>query len=185
MSNFLAWFLAAVPAILTMVMAIAALALVVAAWRHRSRGRRAVAHTVGEAAILISFGAIALLTLRGPLGDEPEAVNFVPFRDELLAMRGMIDPTYATTLLVANVVLFAPLGAALAGRFATSPAWVLVLAAMLVSLGIEAAQAVLNIGRQADVTDLLMNTLGAALGIVAWRTVIVPDQHIDRRIDRQ
>jgi glycopeptide antibiotics resistance protein len=43
-----------------------------------------------------------------------------------------------------------------------------VLLAALVSIGVEAAQAVMNVGRLADVTDVMANTGGAAIGVVLW-----------------
>jgi VanZ family protein len=62
---------------------------------------------------------------------------------------------------LANLLLFLPLGAAFA--LAGWPRWRIVLAAVSLSLSVEVAQFVVP-GRDPSLTDLVCNTLGAALG---------------------
>lgn len=69
---------------------------------------------------------------------------------------------------VLNILLFVPLGAALAfaGRFGYRP----VIAAALLSVGIELAQFVIP-GRTPSVGDVVFNTVGAAVGQGAFRAI--------------
>ena len=72
----------------------------------------------------------------------------------------------ATADAIRNIVLFAPLGAALvATGLATRR---VVLSSFLLSVAVELAQFVVP-GRDASLYDVLSNTLGATLGCVVWR----------------
>lgn len=181
MATLLDWFLDAMPAILGMAAVIGAASLLLAAWRARSGGwSSALSTTVADAVLLVALGGIAVLTLGDPMGPQPDRINLIPFRDQWWALQGLVDPNLATATLVANVVLFVPLGAALAARFPAASTWSLVLLAAGVSLAVEAAQALLDIGRLADVTDLLTNTAGAAIGVVMWDAVSTDDSQNER-----
>ena len=169
MTILLDWFLAALPAILAFSVLTLAVALGLVAWRARGHGwRMALGATTPDALLVLALGAIAILTLGDPMGPQPDRVNLIPFRDQWWALQGLIDPALATATLVANVLLFLPLGAALAARHPEVARWRLVLVAAVVSTGVEAAQGVMNIGRLADVTDVMANTGGAAIGVVLW-----------------
>jgi glycopeptide antibiotics resistance protein len=147
-------------------------ALAVAAVRARSVGwSAALRGTLPEAVLLLALGTIAILTLGDPMGPQPDRVNLIPFRDQFWALQGQIDAALATATLLANVVLFIPLGAALAARFPTASGWGLVAVAAFVSLAVEGAQAVLDIGRLADITDVLANSAGAAAGVAIWNAI--------------
>jgi hypothetical protein len=168
-ATLVAWFLDALPAMVAFMALTAVVALGTAAWRARRDGfRAALADTVPDGVLVIALGAIAILTLGDPMGSQPDRVNLIPFRDQWWALQGLIDPVLATATLVANVLLFVPLGAALAARHPDASGRRLVLLAALVSIGVEAAQAVMNVGRLADVTDVMANTGGAAIGVVLW-----------------
>ncbi len=102
------------------------------------------------------LAATALLTLRpGHSG----RLNLVPF--DFGANSTPYEP-------VSNVLLFVPLGilvAALGWR------WFAVLGlGLAISLCIEATQYLLNIGRTADVNDVIENTLGTLVG---WLVVVI------------
>jgi len=92
-------------------------------------------------------------------------VRWVPFTD-------IVKPQD----LLANLVLYFPLGVLVAGRSASGPRVALqaALAAVLVSSATEAAQ-VYSHGRWASLTDVVTNVLGAMAGLTwargrrAWR----------------
>jgi glycopeptide antibiotics resistance protein len=67
--------------------------------------------------------------------------------------------------LIANPVLYAPLGLGLTWRFGLRVRWVVLIAACL-SAGVEVSQALSDQMRTPDINDVLLNTAGAALG--AW-----------------
>jgi glycopeptide antibiotics resistance protein len=170
--TFMTWFLDALPLILGMALAVAVVALPLGAWRARSGGWGAAARTtVPDAVLLVALGIVGILTLGDPMGPQPDRINLIPFRDQFWALQGEIDAALATATLVANVVLFVPLGAALAARFPAASGWGLLAVAGFVSLTVEGAQAVLDIGRLADVTDVMANAAGAALGIAIWGAI--------------
>jgi glycopeptide antibiotics resistance protein len=180
-ATLLTWFLAAVPGILALAAVIAALSLAVAWWRSRRAGwRAAIAATFPDAVLLVALAAIAVLTLGDPSGPQPDRVNLLPFRDQLWAFQGQVDPAIAAATLFANVALFVPLGAALAARHPEASWWWLIGIASFVSLAVEIAQAVMNIGRLADVTDVLANTVGAGMGAALWKIVSAGERSNER-----
>lgn len=177
MRTYLAWFLAAIPAFLWMTATVGMLSLVLAWWRSFRLGwRAAVAATLPDAALLVALAAIAALTLGEPLDAQPDRINLIPFRDQLWALQGRVEPAVAVIELVANVLLFVPLGVALAARHPRASRWGMVGIAGSVSIGVEVAQAVMNTGRLADITDVLTNTFGAALGVGLWSLIASGDR---------
>jgi hypothetical protein len=171
-NTFLTWFLDALPQIAAMALLVGLAALTVAAVRARSGGwDAALRGTLPEAVLLLALGTIAVLTLGDPMGPQPDRINLIPFRDQFWALQGQIDAALATATLLANVVLFIPLGAALAARFPNASGLGLVAVAAFVSLVVEGAQAVLDIGRLADITDVLANSAGAAVGVAIWNAI--------------
>jgi glycopeptide antibiotics resistance protein len=72
---------------------------------------------------------------------------------------------------VTNVLLFVPFGAALAlSRLSTRRS---ILCGLVLSISIELAQLLVIPGRTASVDDVLLNTLGTALGcllFLRWRS---------------
>ena len=173
MDIFVDWFLAALPLILGLAVLVGLAALLLTAWRARgSSWASALRATLPEAVLLVALGTIAVLTLGDPMGSQPDRVNLIPFRDQFWALQGEIDPALATATLLANVVLFVPLGAALSARFPSASGWGLLAVAAFVSVAVEGAQAALDIGRLADITDVMANTAGAAVGIAAWNAIM-------------
>ena len=166
------WMLDALPPIVAMIGLVAVVSVVLLAWRSRALAwRHALTLTAADAMLLVSLGGIALLTLGQPIHAQPDRVNLVPFRDQIWAVQGLVDPSLATAMLIGNVLLFVPLGLALAIRFPGRGAWVLVAVAVGVSFAVEATQAVMHMGRLADVTDVLTNAVGAALGVWFGRAI--------------
>jgi glycopeptide antibiotics resistance protein len=171
--TYLAWFLAAVPGFLWLAAMIALLSGIIAWWRARRLGWRAALNaTLPDTVLLVALAAIVVLTLGRPLDPQVERVNLIPFRDLLWALDGQVELAVAVTELVANVLLFVPLGSALAVRHPGASTWWIAGVAAAVSLAVEVAQAVMDAGRLADVTDVLANTIGAAVGAMLWGLII-------------
>lgn len=101
-----------------------------------------------------------------------DSVNLVPFATiyELARPEHVIQ---AVRQLAGNVIMFVPFGMLLpmaSARFRTLPK--LVIAAAIASAGIELLQLALMltglIARSVDIDDVILNTLGAAVGFMAW-----------------
>ena len=111
---------------------------------------------------LISLAVIALTTL----GSNPAQLD----RVAETTWSCLVCGDAGTTDVLLNLLLFAPLGVGLrwlgwSGRRA-------VLAMCLLTLGIEATQAVLLAGRDASLSDVLANSLGGAIGWWAWPRLV-------------
>jgi glycopeptide antibiotics resistance protein len=117
-----------------------------------------------NAAVVAATAAILGLTLVPTAADND--VELVPLGDFIEAV-GRSDTSRALGLVLesaANVLLFVPFGAALALRglpLAKSAGYGLAL-----SVAIEAAQLLVVSGRTTAVDDVVLNTLGTALGHV-------------------
>lgn len=126
----------------------------------RSRGGRPRKEALSSAALDVLLGAsilsILILTLP-PSIDANRTLDLVPFRQ----WHGGIS----VSLMMANIVLFIPLGVLAPTRWRRldSLARVLLVAALF-SLVIEVLQFALNLGRQASITDLILNAMGAGIG---------------------
>lgn len=172
MGTYFAWFLAAVPGFLGLAGMVALLSGALAWWRARRLGwRAALGATLPDTTLLVALAAIAALTLGRPLDPQVERVNLIPFRDLLWALDGQAQPAVAVMELVANVLLFVPLGSALAARHPRASTWWVAGVAAAVSLAVEVAQALMNTGRLADITDVLANTTGGVLGAMLWAAI--------------
>ncbi len=162
------WLLDTIPGVVAMLGLVMLGSLLLASVRGRARWRSAAA----DGLLLAALGLVVLFTLLpARLGEQPDRVNLLPFRDLIWAMQGRVDLGLAIAGLLGNLALFVPLGLALAVRHPARPTLQLIGAGLAVSVAVEAGQALLNIGRLADVTDLLLNTLGAAGGIWLWRSL--------------
>ncbi|MFN8623503.1 MAG: VanZ family protein [Chloroflexota bacterium] len=137
--------------------------------------------TIREAGadVLLALSLFAILALTILPGTQPSGPasgrSLVPFEDLARSLQpGM--PAYATDLavanLVANLLLFLPFGFALGLRFPTARWWRPLLVVVALSVSIELVQLLAGMGRSADVTDVLTNTLGGLLGWVAARIVV-------------
>ena len=82
-----------------------------------------------------------------------------------------------------NVLLFLPMGAALAWAGMSWPRAALI--CTVLSLGVESLQFNVVPGRDASLSDLLTNSFGGLLGASAmgrWRTLVVPTPMVARRL---
>jgi hypothetical protein len=85
--------------------------------------------------------------------------------------------------LIANVLLFIPLGVGL--RVAGLRAAAVLAAALALSLAVELVQAYIVSGRVANLLDVGTNTVGAVVGTIAagrWRTVVLPSAKTATRL---
>jgi hypothetical protein len=149
--------------------------------RRRDRGltmRRTIREAGADVLLALSVLAILALTILpgGEASGPSTGRSIVPFED-LLRSLGPGMPAYALDLavgnLVANLLLFLPFGIALGLRFPATPRWRLVGLCLALSALVETIQLLWSLGRSADVTDLIMNTLGGTLGLAVARALIV------------
>jgi hypothetical protein len=104
--------------------------------------------------LLLVLAVILAVTLM-PMRNVPTQ----PLSDCIICgSRGLADA-------ILNTAMFAPLGFLLAGRWRAAVA---LAAAAALTLSVELAQTVIP-GRDPSAGDVVFNTLGAALGILAWR----------------
>ena len=139
-------------------------------WLRQRAGRvgELLAGAIALGAVAVSLSGIAALTLFGGegLGAAPRLEL-----DPLLGARGWSGIAWRPV--IDNVSLFVPLGAALSALLCRRRAVVLLVAAVLVSVGVEAFQWAFPTGRIANTADVIANTAGAALGVVLARAVRV------------
>lgn len=114
------------------------------------------------------FGAAAAVILYMTVysrGESPQAPVLIPFYSFVEAR---IQPEFYRSMLM-NVFLFEPIGLSLPNILPqkTHPVVLAVMFAMLLSIGIEAAQFYFSLGR-CETDDVIMNTLGAAIGGLAY-----------------
>jgi glycopeptide antibiotics resistance protein len=158
---------------------LAVLALLVAfpvslAW-HARRGRMLWATRLATADALLVGSVLVILRATLPSTDPGTGLDswtWMPFEDLIRAWplswaRGVILDQMG-----ANVLLFVPFGLALTLRGRRVPAWRVALASLAFSVGIELTQGLAGNGRSADITDVLMNTLGGVCGWVLGRLVL-------------
>jgi glycopeptide antibiotics resistance protein len=133
--------------------------------------RDALSRTGSETLLIAAFVLIVIATLlTPPLSDEGHRrILLVPFWDLREAFAGRQVLARAVAELLGNVLLFVPLGAAITLRWPRLAAGAAIGAAVLVSLAVEIGQAVSAGGRMTDVTDVLMNGMGATVGVLIVR----------------
>ena len=116
--------------------------------RRAARTSRPVA---GSAAVVAALAILAATLAPG----DPRVLQPTPLTCLVCGSIGSVD-------VVLNILLFAPFGAAvgwLTGRW-----WPALLAGLLLSVSVEAAQLLLVRARDASLSDLVFNTVGATVG---------------------
>jgi len=121
-----------------------------------------------EADLVVALTLVMILvfTLRpGNVAQLTTRWQLLPFADLVYALpRGGTAVRLALADLAGNVVLFVPLGGALALRWPGLGEGRAVLGAVALSIVIEVIQGLTATGRMAQLTDVLMNALGAWIG---------------------
>lgn len=164
------------------VVAVVGLATLLVAVRRRG-GTRQRLRTLGGGVLAASVVLIVATTLLPVIAGAPASVNLRPgetirnylqFGDDLLSARNI----------GLNVALFVPFGLGLALWRRWGVLRVLPVAVVTSGL-VEAAQYVLPLGRAVDVDDVVLNTVGAALGaltvVVVRRIAPAPDRRPEGR----
>lgn len=128
----------------------------------RLAGWRRTATALVAGALLIAVAATLWLTLR-PLAVDGSAQRIL-YLDPVEGARGW--RTIAWRPVIANVVLFVPLGALAAAVWWRRSRVVVWLGCVALSVTIEAAQYLVPTGRVANVADVLANATGALLGVL-------------------
>lgn len=97
-------------------------------------------------------------------GENPQEPSWIPL---YTFVEAQLQPELYRTMLM-NVFLFQPIGLSLPNLLPKKahPAALTVVFAMLLSIGIEAAQFHYHLGR-CEIDDVIMNTLGAVVGAAA------------------
>ncbi len=141
-------------------------------WR-RSGVRAALSLSVPEALIAIGAVGVWAFTVAPDKiflpGDIPQhmPVNLVPVLPLVSDLLGPEGWFLNGPNLVANLVLYAPIGFGLRWRFGLRMRWILLAAAAL-STAVEVSQALSDQMRTPDVNDVLLNTVSAAVGALAF-----------------
>lgn len=123
--------------------------------------RRSRVHVVVAVLYLLALALVA--SWPSPVDEGVDVLNSWPVR-LLESALGLPRPTgYDVVQTAANVALFVPLGW-LAVALAGTRWWQVTVAAFVLSAGIELGQAWLRPERFATVSDVVANTVGAAVG---------------------
>ena len=118
-----------------------------------------------NAVVFLGIVAAILFTTVWSRGENAQAPSWIPF---YTFVEAKLQPELYRTMLM-NVFLFQPIGLSLPNLLPKKahPVAVTVVFAMLLSIGVEAAQFHYHLGR-CEIDDVIMNTLGAAIGAAAY-----------------
>lgn len=121
-----------------------------------------------NAAVVLGIVSAILYTTVYTRGENPQVPVLMPFHSFIEAR---IQPELYRAMLM-NIFLFEPIGLSLPHILPkkTHPVAATVVFAMLLSIGIEAAQFYFHLGR-CETDDVIMNTLGAVIGTSAYGLV--------------
>ena len=140
------------------VLLLAAIGAAAAAAARRAEGNEAKRRRLGRVDLPLGWSLAILLITLTPTGGENDVEK--PLTDIRNVLAHPDEPALAYAA-IGNVVLFAPLGAILALRH--WPLWHVAVAGGIFSLSIELAQLLVP-GRTTAADDVILNTLGTALG---------------------
>jgi glycopeptide antibiotics resistance protein len=172
MAGLIGWTVAPLGFSIVVVVLLAVGAVPLFAARARQMTAVDAARSVGLDLFVVASITVPLVITLWP-GDPGETArpNLVPFRD---LVNSLDMSTYYMRLAVANllgnVLLLVPWGAALAFRLVGLRLVGCAVTTAAIAIGIEIWQT--GIGRSVDVTDVLMNTLGGAIGFWCARLAI-------------
>lgn len=141
------------------------------AWRvrHGDSRRPALWYSALEAAIVVSLGGIAVLTLDPYATGGSGPVNLIPFLPLIESVPlGEFYVGLALFDVLGNVALFVPLGLLVAVRFASLGVTRWAATVVVFAAGIESTQA-LVLNRSGDITDVITNAAGGVFGFLIGR----------------
>ncbi|WP_091230786.1 VanZ family protein [Microbacterium sp. 3J1] len=131
------------------------------------RRRRVV---LASRVLLVPYLAVVALIVWLPGKDAESVTGIVAMTARMLAGWGVpFEVGYPVLEFAANIALFVPFGALVAAAWPALPAWKVVAAGAATSVVIELVQIALPT-RYPTVSDVVANTLGAAVGfaLVRW-----------------
>jgi|GEM_PF-3461639 len=151
---------------------------------HARRGHMMLAARLASADALLVASVLVILRATLPSTEPSSGLGswtWMPFEDLIRAWP--IDWARHVILgqMAANVLLFVPFGLALTLRGWRVPVWRVAIVSVAFSIGIELTQGVAGNGRSADITDVLMNTLGGVCGWAVGRALLLLLAWITRR----
>jgi hypothetical protein len=159
-----------VPAMLVLVPLATLAAWGLATWRgHRMPRRAAWRLSLLDVGVVLAVLPVLYLVAVPIYGLDRSMSSLAPGAEMSKVFQGGTSGMSAVAQVAGNLILFLPLGALvpLRVRRLCSVAKVL-LAAMLLSVAVETAQWVLQVGRVSATDDVILNTVGAVVG--AWIT---------------
>lgn len=117
-----------------------------------------------NAAVFLGIVAAILYTTILGRSENPQEPSWIPL---YTFVEAKLQPELYRTMLM-NIFLFEPIGLTLPSILPkkANPVFVTVVFAMLLSIGVEAAQFHYQLGR-CEIDDVIMNTLGAVIGAAA------------------
>src|ERR1700712_3588168 len=161
-SNFgaeLAW--VAIPSLLIIVFAVSRL--------RRRPGARSHNVQMLARALLVVFSLVAPAMLFSPVTSTMHA-RFLDLH-LLTTLRASFENHIMFAQMVGNLLLLCWLGFLLPLAFRPVRPWMAVLIAALTSVGIETVQYLIAVGRVSSISDVVFNTIGAAVGALAAKSV--------------
>lgn len=153
-------------ALLALPTALIVLALSVRWHRDQPTGERyrSAMLDVTVALSLLGIGTVTLVPVADYETGIERGAQLLPLVSIIDVLTTAVDASVAVRIVLFNVLLFIPFGFLITLR--TGRALRTVVVTLVVSVLIETLQALLPLGRTANVDDVILNTLGAALG--AW-----------------
>jgi VanZ family protein len=142
---------------------------------HARRGRMGRAARIAAADALLVASVLVILRATLPSDEPPSGLDpwtWMPFEDLIRAWPFDRSRSVIVGQMAQNVALFVPFGMALVLRQRRVPLWRVALVSAAFSAGIESIQGLAGNGRSADVTDVIMNTLGGVCGWALGRVVL-------------
>lgn len=138
----------------------------------RQDGPSTVTRAVGWLALVVYLALLALVTLT-PVSGTEQTANYVPGASFSRYLSEGVENSLAIRQLGGNVVMFLPFGFVLPFAIAAARrVLVTVPLALLASAGIEIVQATRVEGRVFDIDDVLLNVVGALVGLLIHRLLV-------------
>jgi VanZ family protein len=128
-----------------------------------ARARLAIAARALLPVYLLALGVVVF----SPSDEATDAPGLIAWVfDRVDELRASFEPAYVALEFVANIALFVPFGVLVRLAFARPPWWAILLLGFATTVTIELVQSTLPT-RFSTVSDVIANTAGTALGVLA------------------
>ena len=126
--------------------------------------------------ILLFKLSASMVDIREMFYSTPRHINWFPFKESVI-----VNNQFQISEIIDNILIFLPFGGLLGLSFKKLNIVKVTGIVFLFTVIIETLQYLFGLGR-ADVTDILMNTLGGLIGYLIYRIikVVFPSQRTDR-----